>query len=163
MMTKKKAKKKQYTPFFLTQSRPPKKKKPMNRPALPLTTHYIKKTQRTCQASNTPCARLHRSVPALQGKPFVSRGFFTRFQPRLAPWTDQPPPSILGLVSTRRHVLRKLHVENLLLEALKKKGKPIDSWGASWRFWGGGKTLLYNRCTFFFLRANFWKGKVRDL
>ena len=71
----------------------------------------------------------------------------------------------------------------------EKKGKPVDTWGASYakshgpfsfflggRFWGGGKTLweVENKQNIqktsalksmyvFFLRANFWKGKVRDL
>ena len=131
-----------HTFLYLTQSRPPKK---TPHETSCLTTDYIKKTQRTCQASNIPCAHLHRSVPALQENrlfPVVFHPF-----PAMFGFVNEPAAAgpILGLVSTRRHVLRKLHVENLLL-GLGKEGKPVDSWGAAMLkvmglfhfFWGGG-------------------------
>ena len=108
--------KKSMTSFFLTQN-PPKKTQwnflpyhtshhnPMDLPS-------IKYSLRTCELV---CA-------SLTGNPFPFR---TRFNPgrfRSARWTYGTQ-----VASTRRHVLRKFQVENLLLGVWKKKkrGKPV--------------------------------------
>ena len=113
MMTKKKQR---HTPFFLTQN-PPKIQPNGN--FLPSPTHYTT-TQWTCQASNTPCALANWSVPALQET-------LSRFEPVSTPAVFVR----LGehtVASTRRHVLRKLQVENLLLGVWKKKKgvRPVE-------------------------------------